>query len=306
MQSPPRSPLAGGRLPGSSSFKQLGAQLSPISERFRRAAVDSDIVVAPGSRIMLRLDDADCNAPQAGARDGFAAVLDEEIGVQASFAASEPAAEDSLQPGVSHYSVDADLAGEPAGVSVSSSVREDRRFAEQQQQEAQPGPGAASPPRHARKQESVHSTAGGSRPSSAQGSRPGSTHGSRPGSANGTATSSSRRNSAHDPALRRQASQTAMGGPATPGYAASTRSSAARGVVAVAGAGPSSATSKAACPLPCVGRAKAGAAAKAQATGNDICMRHRCGDSGHAHIQHGTNTTLARCRSGLLQRLLIS
>jgi len=255
--SSPHSPLAG-RSPGS-SFKQSALlHKSPIAERFRRAAVESDVIIEPGSRV-LQQELADAAQGRLEAEDeeeqeliaaSSQLVGAEVMALESSLAGLEPAGDGSMQHGFGQQSderLDAGIAAEPSSLSVSS-VSEGRRVPRQQQQQGSiQGATQPCPPLSAR--------------STASGSRPSSVHCSRPSSANGTGTSNSRRASAHDqpPSLRKQPSQNGIGGPTPPGYAAGTRSSAARGAATAAVSGPAGAANKGPCPLPCAGRARPGA-----------------------------------------------
>lgn len=221
--------------------------------------MESDVIIEPGSRVLQQeLADAAQDRLAAGDEEEQELVAAssqlvgaEVMALQSSLAGLEPTAEGSTQHGFGQQSderLDASIAAESSSVSASS-ARESRRVPRQQPQQQGSVQGAMQPcpPLSAR--------------STASGSRPSSVHCSRPSSANGTGTSNSRRASAHDqpPLLRKQPSQNGTGGPVPPGYAAGTRSSAARGAATAAGSGPASAANKGPCPLPCAGRARPGA-----------------------------------------------
>lgn len=230
--SPPHSPMA----PKSPSFRQLQHMSSPIAERFRRAAVDSDVIVEPGSRVLQQQDSAADGAAAAAAAaancaaDMATTVIDasgaQRLVIEGSESHAAVPAAGSIDGGHSQRSIGApDIVEERSSMSVSSSVQEGRVLPMEQSQQAQPrklwSVDAAAPP--------VRRTVSSSRPSS------------RPGSAgtNGRQQPSSRRASAQEQqqgSVGKESSQGAVSG-SVPSYAAGTRSSTARGASgAVAGA----------------------------------------------------------------------
>jgi hypothetical protein len=245
--------------------------MSPIAARFRSAAVDTHVIVEPGSRVTQGgeadtegCDTALCDAAAAAAgsgmlhpdEDGCVAVM--LVADGAVLAGQKRSSSDPMEDS-QHDSAgpDGDLAAEHSSVSVSSSQPEPtgRALSKQTSQQAQQRMQASS--------SGGGVPAGLSRTSRTSGSRPGSAHASRPTSAAGSAASS--RTSTHDQQapLGRESSSGAVSG-AVPSYAAGTRSSTARGSVPQQAAAGSRGASR--CPVPGTNKAR-GSIAKQQPAG---------------------------------------
>lgn len=265
MPSPPYSPKVP-RSPG--SFRQVDLQhMSPIAERFRRAAVDSDVIAEPGSITctpkfeaanednVTAADDAEGSEPAAAAAaaEGAAAEVDPVTGAEMLVLDGSVAeAGCKLQQEHSASGVRAYLAAEHSCASVSSSTaHQPKAVSRKQPQQVQ----ATQP----RKLWSARAPSG---------SQPGSAQGSRPSSASNTGASNSRSSNAQDAsaAIRKQSSAGSLPGP-LPSYAAGTHSSSAKGPgAATGGKKAAGAVRQSGYPLPGATRIKAGSS-QAQTAG---------------------------------------
>lgn len=236
----PRSPLPP-KSPGGRSFKQL--QMSPS---FKRAAVDTDVVVDASTRALLLPNSTSAAEDEHEEADAAAAFAgDEEAGNDAAVCEEVAAAEAevlapefSLQQQNSQHDMHAPLAAEHSSSSTSSSVRGSRAVSKQHSQ-ASVGEAAEPPPPGLQPRKLVLNGSAAVRCSVRSSSNINTPRtSSRPSSA--PSSNTSRRSSAQDQAapLAKQSSSSAVaagGGGPVPSYAAGTKSSAAKGGAAAAG-----------------------------------------------------------------------